>query len=53
MPANLENLAIATGLQKSVLISISKKGIVEECSNYHKIALILYASKDNPPNPSN
>ena len=53
MPANLENSSVATGLQKSVFISISKKDIVKECSNYYKIALILYTSKDNPQNPSN
>ena len=45
MPANLDNSAIATGLQKSVLSSISKKGIVKECSNYHTVALISHASK--------
>ena len=45
MPANLENLAVATGLEKSVFISIQKKGNVKECSNYHTIALISHASK--------
>ena len=45
MPANLENLAVATGLEKSVFISIQKKGNVKKCSNYHTIALISHASK--------
>ena len=45
MPANLENSAVATGLEKSVFISIPKKGNAKECSNYHTIALISHASK--------
>ena len=45
MPANLENLAVATGLEKSVFIPIPKKGNAKECSNYCIIALILHASK--------
>ena len=45
MPANLENSAVATGLEKSVFIPIPKKGNAKECSNYHTIALILHASK--------
>ena len=45
MPANLENSAVATGLEKSVLIPIPKKGNAKECSNYHTIALISHASK--------
>ena len=45
MPANLENSAVATGLGKSVSISIPKKGNAKECSNYHAIALISHASK--------
>ena len=31
--------------KRSVFIPIPKKGNVKECSNYHTIALILYASK--------
>ena len=31
--------------KKSVFIPIPKKGNAKECSNYHKVALILYASK--------
>ena len=45
MPANLENSAVATGLEKSVFIPISKKGNAKECSNYCTIALISHASK--------
>ena len=45
MPANLENSAVATGLEKSVFIPIPKKGNAKECSNYCIIALILHASK--------
>ena len=45
MPANLENLAVATWLEKSDFISIWKKGNAKECSNYHTIALLWHASK--------
>ena len=45
MPANLENSAVATGLERSVFIPIPKKGNAKECSNYHKIVLISHASK--------
>ena len=45
MPANLENSAVATGLEKVVFIPIPKKGNAKECSNYHTIALISHASK--------
>ena len=46
MSANLENSAVATGLEKvSFFIPISKKGNAKECSNYHTIALISQASK--------
>ena len=44
MPANLENSAVATGLEK-VFIPISKKGNAKKCSNYHTIALISHATK--------
>ena len=46
MPANLENSAVATGLEKSVFISIPKRGNVKEYSNYHTIALISHTSKE-------
>ena len=42
MSANLEN---STELKKVSFYSNPKKGTAKECSNYHKIALILHASK--------
>ena len=45
MPANWENSAVATGLEKSVFIPIPKKGNAKECSNYHTIAFISHAIK--------
>ena len=45
MPANLENSAVATGLEKGSFHSNSKKGNDKECSNYRTIALISHASK--------
>ena len=45
MSANLENSAVATGLEKLSLIPIPNKSIVKEYSNYHTIALISHASK--------
>ena len=45
MPANLVNSAVATGLEKSVFIPISKKSNGKEYSNYHTVALISHASK--------
>ena len=48
MPTNRENSAVATGLKRSVYISIPKKGNARECSNYHTIALISHASKVMP-----
>ena len=45
MPANLENSAVATGLERSVFIPIPKKGNVKERSNYCTTALISHASK--------
>ena len=40
-----ENSAVATGLERSILIPIPKKGNAKECSNYHTIVLISQASK--------
>ena len=40
MPANLENSAVATGLEK-----VSSHSNPKECSNYRTIALISYTSK--------
>ena len=45
MPANLENSAVATGVEKVSFHSNPKKGNAEECSNYCTIALISHASK--------
>ena len=45
MPANLENSAVAIGLEKSVFIPIPKKGNAKECSNYLTIALISHTGK--------
>ena len=45
MSANLENSAVATGLEKVSLIPIPKKGNAKEYSNYHTIALISHTSK--------
>ena len=45
MPANLENSAVATGLEKVSFHSSPKKGNAKQCSNYHTIALISHVSK--------
>ena len=45
MPANLENSAVATGLEKVSFILIPNKGDDKECLNYHTIGLISHASK--------
>ena len=41
----MENSAVATGLERSILIPKPEKGNAKECSNYHKIALISHTSK--------
>ena len=45
MPANLENSAVAAGLEKVSFYSDLKEKQCKECSNYHTIALISHASK--------
>ena len=45
MPANLENSAVATGLEKVSFIPIPKKGNTKECTNYCTVAFISHASK--------
>ena len=45
MPANLENSAVATGLEKISFHSNPKKGNAQESSNYCTTALISHASK--------
>ena len=44
MPTNLENSAVASGLEK-VSFHSNPKGNAKECSEYHTIALISHASK--------
>ena len=45
MPANLENSAVATGLEKISFHSNPKKGNAKECSNYCTISFISHTSK--------
>ena len=48
MSENLENTAVATGLEKDwkgIFIPILKKGNAKECSNYYTIALISDTDK--------
>ena len=45
MPANIENSAVATGLEKVSFHSNPKERQCKECSNYCTIALISHASK--------
>ena len=45
MPANLDNSAVATGLEKVSFHFKSKKHSAKECSNYRTITLISHASK--------
>ena len=45
MPANLENSAVATGLEKVSFNSNPKETQCKECSNYCTTALISHASK--------
>ena len=44
MSASLENSSVATVLERSVFILISKKDNAKECSNYHTVALVSHAS---------
>ena len=45
MPANLENSAVATGLEKVSFHSNPKERQCKECSNYCTIALISHTNK--------
>ena len=45
MPANLENLVVATELEKVSFHSNPKEGQWQRLLNYHTIALISHASK--------
>ena len=44
MPANLENLAVATELEK-VSFNSNPKGNANKCSNYCTVALISHTNK--------
>ena len=50
MSANLENSAVATGLENISFHSSPQKGNAKECSNYCTIAFISHAYAQNPPN---
>ena len=45
MPTNLENSAVAIGLETVNFYFMPKKGNAKECSNYHTIARISHTSK--------
>ena len=45
MPANLENAAVATGLESVNFHSNPQKGNAKDCSNYRTIAVISHTSK--------
>ena len=45
MPANLENSAVPTGLEKLSFHSNPKERKCQKCSNYGTIALISHANK--------
>ena len=45
MLANLENSVVAMGLERSVFIPFTKKGIAKECSTYCAVILISHSSK--------
>ena len=45
MSANLENSAMATGMEKGSFHSNSNESNTKKCSSYHTIILISYASK--------
>ena len=45
MPANMENLAVSTGLEKVSFHSNPKERQCKECSNYRTVALISHISK--------
>ena len=45
MSANLENSAVATGMEKVNIHPIPKKGSTKECLNYWTVELTSHASK--------
>ena len=48
MSENLENSAVATGLEKVSFHSNAKEGNAKECSNYHTVTVISHSSKVMP-----
>ena len=48
MPANLENSAVATALERATFHSNPKEGQYQRSSKYRTIALTLHASKVMP-----
>jgi len=44
MPANLENSAVATGLEKVSFHCNTKQGNAKECSNYRTVTFISHAA---------
>ena len=42
---NLEDPVVATGLKRSILIPVPKKGSTKECLNLWTVSLISHASK--------
>ena len=47
MPANLENSAVVTGLEKVSFHSNAKERQCQKCSNYRTVALISHARVDS------
>ena len=45
MPANLENSAVATGVEQSFFIMVPKKGNAKECIKYSTITFISHTKK--------
>ena len=46
MPENLENSALATGLEKVSFLSNPKERLCQECSNYCTFTLTSHDSKE-------
>ena len=46
MPANMENSAVTTGLEKVSFYFNPKESQCQKCSNYRTIALISHANKE-------
>ena len=45
MPPNLENSAVATGLEKVSFHFNTKEGPCQKCSDYHRISLISHVTR--------